>query len=61
MKPKSENAGKPTFSDEKYEKMYQEAISRPGIREVVQVNNSWSKKSPKNKLAGLGSNRLDSN
>ena len=61
MKPKSENAGKPTFADEKYEKMYQKAISRPGIREVVQVNDSWSKKSPKIKLVELGSNRLDSN
>ena len=31
----------------KYEKMYKDAIARPGIREVVQVYGSWSKESPK--------------
>ena len=47
LKPKVENEGKPTFADEKYEKMYQEAIKRPGIRMAIRVQGSWKREQSK--------------
>ena len=42
LKPIVESEEKPTFAEEKYENMFQEAIKRPGIREVMGVYENWN-------------------